>query len=199
MPFKNPHPLYSVWQSMKRRCANQKSKSYHRYGGRGIYVCERWLHNFNAFVADMGERPPKHTLERIDNDGPYSPINCKWATRAEQQLNRDIVKRFVVDGVEVVPAIEAKRLGIKSEIITNRILRGEPLERVFSTSKLHSSVGAESAWQKSVAVRLARTHCKHGHEWSAENTSLSPEGWRRCKKCHAEKARRYTQAKKMAA
>lgn len=95
---------YSIYTSMLQRCRNPNNSRYASYGGRGIEVCNSWRYDFLNFVADLGMCPSQsHSLERVDVDGNYEPTNCKWATAAEQSLNKrktwyreDIVKELQV-------------------------------------------------------------------------------------------------------
>ena len=86
---------YRAWCHLRERCLNPNDISYHNYGGRGIKVCERWKDSFQNFIDDIGRKPsPKHSIDRINNDGDHCPDNCRWATRKEQINNRR-VSRFV--------------------------------------------------------------------------------------------------------
>ena len=81
-------PEYHSWSSMIQRCTNSTRASWKYYGGKGITVCDRWIHSFEAFLEDMGLRPEGMTLDRIDGDKGYFLENCRWATKKEQSSNR---------------------------------------------------------------------------------------------------------------
>lgn len=83
------HPLYSHWKAMLTRCYSKNSSAYKDYGGRGIKVCDRWLESAWNFYEDMGDKPtPKHSIDRIDVNGDYTPENCRWASNLQQSWNK---------------------------------------------------------------------------------------------------------------
>ncbi len=129
------NPTYTAWASMKARCFNVKNKRYDRYGGRGITICARWHDSFEAFLADMGERPTRyHSLERIDNDGTYSAENCRWATSTEQARNRRSSRLVTFKGETKTIAEWAQTTGINEGTIGSRLANGWTPERIFTAT-----------------------------------------------------------------
>jgi len=96
-PNTHPHPLRKTYEAMLERCYSFTNKTYIYYGARGIRVCGRWFYSFDNFVADMVERPQGMSLDRIDNNGNYSPENCKWSTVKEQLKNRRTKYEVIMD------------------------------------------------------------------------------------------------------
>lgn len=124
---------YSSWQMMNDRCHNPQSKSWDRYGGRGITICEAWK-DFNQFYADMGPRPEGHTLERIDNALGYSSDNCRWATVSEQNRNTRRTRLVEINGVTKCVTDWCEHLGINKRTVINRINRGHwPIDKALHT------------------------------------------------------------------
>lgn len=120
---------YRAWLGAKNRCSQ---KSYQRYYGRGIKVCERWLESFETFLGDMGKCPQGMTLDRINNDGDYEPKNCRWATLKQQQRNTSRNRKLIHNGIEMTVTEWADFLGVKSNTITCRLRRGLPAEKALA-------------------------------------------------------------------
>lgn len=96
---KSGTPEYHAWHDMMQRCFKEDHKWYPEYGGRGIKVCKRW-HKFENFITDIGKRPDStYSLDRKDNDGDYTPDNCRWATRRQQYHNRRTLRPHGYKGV----------------------------------------------------------------------------------------------------
>ena len=99
--------IFHIWTGMKQRCYNKNSPKFHRYGGRGISVCDEWLHDFQAFYdwsMDHGYDDDL-TIDRINNNGNYDPSNCRWATRKEQTRNRSITKKISIAEIAEIDGI----------------------------------------------------------------------------------------------
>jgi len=124
---------FAIWVSMIQRCTNKNAASYPYYGGRGISVCDSWLNSFEAFLGDMGIRPSSsHSIERIENDGNYEPANCRWANDFEQACNRRNNVRLTVNGVTLIVAEWARKIGVIPSVIHNRIRRGWSAEQAIT-------------------------------------------------------------------
>lgn len=125
---------YNIRRTMIARCHRPAARSFSKYGGRGITVCERWRESYAAFLADMGRRPsPRHSLERLDNDGPYAPGNVVWATAAAQARNRRSTPLYEMDGERLCIKDWAARYGMTGKQLRPRLARGWDLRRALTT------------------------------------------------------------------
>lgn len=125
---------FKSWDAMLQRCTNPNDPSYQRYGGRGIWVCERWL-EFEKFYADMGERPEDKTLDRIDSNKGYDPSNCRWSTVEEQSRNK-ISSRWITFRGETKMLIDwSREYGVPYDLLLRRVNRGLTGETLFAPSR----------------------------------------------------------------
>jgi hypothetical protein len=122
---------YYVWASTKARCYNPNSAAFSNYGGRGITMAPRWRRSFSTFLTDMGPCPPGLTLDRIDNDGPYTPGNCRWATREEQGRNKRSNRLIHFQGQTLCAADWAELLGVRLMTLIYRLRMGWPVVRAL--------------------------------------------------------------------
>lgn len=122
-----PTPEWLAWHTAKNRCTNPNNQAWGDYGGRGIRMCDRWLNDFGAFIADMGPRPsPKHSLDRVNNSLGYEPGNCAWRTRIEQSRNRRDNRMVEYDGrrVCVTEAMEIAGSPVRIDVVVKRLNAG---------------------------------------------------------------------------
>jgi len=126
-------PTYRTWLSMKQRCQNTNHPAYHKYGGRGIKICNRW-NLFHLFLKDMGERPKGKTLDRINNNGNYSKNNCRWATYFEQGNNKRTNVKLKISSNEYSIGEASKKFSIGRSVLKRLSKNGiEPSEDELSS------------------------------------------------------------------
>jgi len=152
---------YTSWASMKGRCLNKNNPKYDRYGGRGIQVCDAWINDFGRFIADMGLKPsPKHSIDRIDNDGNYEASNCRWAIASTQSNNRSTTRIFCYKRMKGTLRSFAMHYGVPYKLLKSRLEAGWTLDRA-----IEEPVGADlrlltyqgrtqsmSAWGREVGI-----------------------------------------------
>jgi hypothetical protein len=118
---------YRVFIAMHHRCKSPKNAGWHRYGGRGIFVSEDWA-DFDRFLSDMGPQPAGMVLDRIDNDGPYSAINCRWVTPKESMRNTSRNRMVTAFGRTACVAQWAEETLVPKMTIVHRLNRGWDVE-----------------------------------------------------------------------
>lgn len=127
-------PEYRSWKHMRSRCNSPTDKNYANYGGRGIKVCERW-NRFENFFADMGQKPSKgHSIDRIENEGDYSPDNCRWARSLEQNNNRRDNHRVQTPWGVLSMEEAAKKLGMKYATLRFRLIEGKEIKKSMAAA-----------------------------------------------------------------
>lgn len=137
-------PEYSIFSSILQRCNNPKSTCYLRYGGRGIKVAPEWssFDGFPAFLTYMGPRPsPKHSIERIDNDGHYSPGNVKWALKYEQDRNKSSNVFLTFNGETLCQTDMAAKYGLSVATLIHRLRKGWSVEKSILTPINYTHTG----------------------------------------------------------
>ncbi len=182
MRDKTKQSAYITYIGMKQRCYDKNFPGYRNYGARGITICDRWRNSFPAFFEDMGPRPFKMSIERIDNDGNYCPENCKWASPKEQARNKRNKRTVIIDGVEHHIADLAEQYGIDMRTLDRRLKANWPLEKALDKRLQYNTASLPLAVAAQAAKKRAQTHCKHGHEFTQANTYLY-QGRRHCREC----------------
>src|SRR5216684_477049 len=179
-------PEYGAWHQMKSRCETPSNKAFKNYGARGITLCERW-HDFAAFFADMGPRPtPEHSIERVNNNGPYSPDNCKWGTKLEQGRNKRTTVFLTLGEVTRTLTEWCEVTGIKDATLRRRLVRGWSEERTLTTSPkpvraipdllvtLNGETRRTSEWAKTTGVNRKFLIRRLRHGWTQEKALTAP-------------------------
>jgi len=181
-------PEYRAWTMMKTRCYNTNHHKYPRYGGRGIKVCERWKSSFESFLEDMGSRPGKgYSIDREDNDGDYTPKNCRWATASQQASNKGTTRWIEVGGEQRTLQDWANRLGSDPQTISDRLARGwEPVDAVSTlprsqaqgdvTLTLDGRSQRLFEWAEETGLSSATISKRLKRGWSIDRALTTPSG-----------------------
>lgn len=188
------HPLWATWTGMRQRCLDQSYERYQDYGGRGISICEEWLEDFWTFVDDMWPKPSReHSLDRRDNDGPYSKDNCRWATVEEQMDNRRNT-RIDADGrARVMDMYQntglpkrqiARTLGLPYDAVmrtikNSKMVRDEPESMSeVNAADMESRVAVKTATcmiQRCDGEHYAKGLCRKHYRWGDSKTMAGGE------------------------
>lgn len=132
---KTETPEYEIWVGMHTRCYNKNCKAYKNYGGRGVVICSRWKDSFENFLSDMGQRPSqKHSIDRIDCNGNYEPLNCRWATTKEQANNKRNVLHLKTHEGKTLGEL-ASEVGVTRCAMWHRVNKGKS-DDIMRKSKL---------------------------------------------------------------
>ena len=180
--------LWVIWCNMKQRCTNQSCKTYHRYGGRGITVCDEWLNDFHAFEkwAKTHGYQKDLTIDRIDNEKGYCPENCRWVTWEVQQNNRRTNRIETYNGVTDTVANLCRMFGRNYFLVNTRLQQGKTIDQammleiqVGGTPRLITCKGethSVSEWTRILGVKRNTVSERLRNGWSIEQALSTPVG-----------------------
>jgi hypothetical protein len=172
-------PEYTTWASMKGRCLNPNNPKYPRYGGRGIQICPSWITHFEMFYADMGPKPSaQHSLDRIDNNGPYCASNCRWASPSTQSNNRSTTRLFYYNGIQTTLQSLAAAHNVPYKRLKHRLEHGwdivQAIETPIGADEKHITFQGRtqslSAWGREVGISGACVSERLRAGWGIERT-----------------------------
>lgn len=171
-------PTYQVWRGMIARCEDPAHQGYRYYGGRGVKVDPRWRVSFEAFLADLGERPVGLSLDRIDPQLDYGPGNCRWATKEEQAANRRSTRYLTLNGETLHLEEWCRRLGCKQSALRMRLAKGWPVERAL-TEPFEYRTPRKGVESVPLEVRRAKTtfRARYRHLYRGPGDDLTYEQW----------------------
>jgi hypothetical protein len=182
----NRAPEYSVWHGMKNRCSDPTSQRWHRYGGRGIRVCDRWLNSFENFYADMGPRPgPDYQIDRIDNDGDYEKSNCRWVTRLVNSNNKESNRMIEFRGKTQSLSQWAREVGLTKGALETRMNTGWTVERALTEPvgalksntvwlELNGERRPLQEWADLLGINASAIHQRLRKGWTDERALTTP-------------------------
>lgn len=170
---------YIVWSNMIQRCRNKNNPQYNYYGGRGISVCGRWQ-KFKNFYDDMGDPPPRHQIDRIDNDGNYSKDNCRWVTRSQNLRNKRTNRKITLNGESHTVTEWSERTGLNTRTLHSRLSLGwpakmvleAPLRKIAQRNKRHITYNgitdSVAGWSRRIGVEYATLWWRISKGWPPE-------------------------------
>ena len=176
---------HRIWKGLLTRCYTKSATGFANYGAIGIGVCPEWRASYESFIADMGECPPGHSIERVDNDKDYSPDNCVWLPSKEQARNTRFNKRLVPDAI--IPLVGlTDRSEISYDTVRGRLSRGwsalDALSAPIGTKPKARRItaGGETLTVASWAARLKMSARSLHHRlqcgWPEVDAVLTPKG-----------------------
>lgn len=169
-------PEYRTWTHIKSRCLNSNVPEFKHYGGRGVSICDRWRESYEAFLEDMGRRPPgKHSIDRIDVNGDYEPGNCRWATHIEQGNNKRCNRLIEINGETKTMAQWADFAGISRETMLKRVKKGFTGSDLIAESKdpdtftLNGVTATIPEWSEITGIKRATLYWRlNSQQWDIE-------------------------------